>query len=100
MPTSVNARLPGGNNLHPCRPSRRTLEAIEAVIAGTREQFPGHIFRLLGNVDAHHDIVRFGWELVPEGGDESVVAGFDVAVVTENGYVRNVYGFLDKVPGA
>ena len=75
-------------------------EAIEAVIAGAREQFPGHVFKLFGDIDAHHDVVRFGWELVPEGGDESVVVGFDVAVATSNGSLRNVYGFLDKVPTA
>jgi hypothetical protein len=75
-------------------------EAIEAVIAGAREHFPGHVFKLFGDIDAHHDVVRFGWELVPEGGDESVVVGFDVAVATSNGSLRNVYGFLDKVPTA
>lgn len=75
-------------------------EAVEAVIAGAREQFPGHVFKLFGDIDAHHDVVRFGWELVPEGGDESVVVGFDVAVATSNGSLRNVYGFLDKVPTA
>ena len=77
-------------------------EAIEAVIAGAREQFPGHVFKLIGDIDAHHDIVRFGCELVPEGGgdEESVVVGFDVAVVAGDGCLRNVYGFLDKVPAA
>jgi hypothetical protein len=75
-------------------------EAIEAVIAGAREQIPGHVFKLIGDIDAHHDIVRFGWELVPEGGDESVVVGFDVAVAASDGSLRNVYGFLDKVPAA
>jgi len=33
-------------------------EAIEAVIAGAREQFPGHVFKPLGDIDAHHDSVR------------------------------------------
>ena len=77
-------------------------EAIEAVITGAREQYPGHVFKLIGDIDAHHDIVRFGWELVPEGGgdEESVVVGFDVAVVAGDGCLRNVYGFLDKVPAA
>lgn len=75
-------------------------EAIEAVIAGAREQFPGHIFRLLGDVDAHHGVARFSWELVPEGHGESVVIGFDVAVVADDGRLRNVYGFLDKIPTA
>jgi ketosteroid isomerase-like protein len=73
-------------------------EAIEAVISGAHEMFPGHVFKLLGDIDAHHDVARFGWELVPEGGGESVVIGFDVAVIAGDGRLRNVYGFLDKVP--
>ncbi len=73
-------------------------EAIATVIARAREMFPGHVFGLIGDPDAHHDVVRFGWELVPEGGGEAVVVGFDVAVVAEDGCLRNVYGFLDKVP--
>jgi hypothetical protein len=73
---------------------------IEDVISGARGQFPGHVFDLIGVVDAHHDIARFSWELVPEGGGESVVVGFDVAVVTDEGRLSNVLGFLDKVPAA
>lgn len=73
---------------------------IEGVIASVRDQFPGHAFRLLGDADAHHNVLRFRWELVPEGSEESVVEGFDVAVVADDGRVRDVYGFLDKVPTA
>ena len=75
-------------------------EAIEAVISGAREQFPGLVFRLLGDIDAHHYIVRFGWELVPEATGESIVEGFDVVVVADDGRVQSVYGFLDKIPAS
>jgi hypothetical protein len=75
-------------------------EAIAAMIIGVREQFPGLVFKLLGDIDAHHNVARFGWELVPEGGGESLVVGFDVAVVADDGRLRHVYGFLDKVPTA
>ncbi len=73
-------------------------EAIATVIEGARGMFPGHVFELAGKVNAHHDVVRFGWELMPEGGGEATVVGFDVAVVAEDGRLRSVYGFLDKVP--
>jgi hypothetical protein len=73
--------------------------AIAAVIAAGRDMFPGHEFRALPTVDGHHDLVRFGWELVPTGGGESVAAGFDVAVLAGDGRIRSVLGFLDKVPG-
>jgi hypothetical protein len=74
-------------------------DGIAAVIAGAREMFPGHGFRPHGAPDAHHDQVRFGWALVPDGGGEPPVVGFDVALLDPDGRVRAVYGFLDKVPG-
>jgi SnoaL-like domain len=78
----------------------RGHEAIEAVIGGAREMFPGHVFRLLDGVEGHHDIARFRWELVPAGGGESVAIGLDVAVIDDDGRLRGVYGFLDKAPAA
>ncbi|RVX46694.1 SnoaL-like protein [Nonomuraea polychroma] len=72
-------------------------DAIDATIAAVQGQFPGLTFALAGPVDAHHDIVRFTWELGPEGG-EALVVGFDVAVLTPGGRIAKVHGFLDKVP--
>lgn len=72
--------------------------AVDAVIAAVRQQFPGHLIRLVGDIDAHHDTARFTWELAPEGGGESIVVGFDVATATGDGLLGRVYGFLDKVP--
>lgn len=40
-------------------------QAIEEVIVGAREQFPGYVFKLIDNVDAHHDVARFGREREP-----------------------------------
>jgi SnoaL-like domain len=75
-------------------------EEISALIGTVREQMPGHVFRLLDGVDAHHNLVRFGWELVPAGGGESIVEGFDVAIIDDDGRIGNVLGFLDKAPAA
>ncbi|GAA3962127.1 nuclear transport factor 2 family protein [Actinomadura viridis] len=73
--------------------------AIDATIGAVQEQFPGLVFRLAGEVDAHHDVARFTWELGPEGG-EALVVGFDVAVLSGDGRIATVHGFLDKVPAA
>jgi hypothetical protein len=54
---------------------------------------------LAGPVDGHHDQVRFSWELGPAGAD-APVAGFDVAVVSDDGRIQTVLGFLDRVPAA
>ena len=73
--------------------------AIDAVIAGAQQQFPGLVFSLGGPVDANHQHGRFSWHLGPAGG-EPVVIGFDVVVLAEDGRIASVHGFLDKVPAA
>ncbi|MEU6034323.1 nuclear transport factor 2 family protein [Actinomadura sp. NPDC047616] len=72
-------------------------DAIDATIAAVQAQFPDFVFRLAGDVDAHHHLARFTWELGPEDG-EAVVVGFDVAEFSEDGRLGKVHGFLDKVP--
>ncbi|WP_019631698.1 nuclear transport factor 2 family protein [Actinomadura atramentaria] len=71
-------------------------DAFDAMIGAVQSQFPGLVFRLLGDVDAHHDVARFRWGLGPAGGDP-VVEGFDVVEVAD-GTLTRVTGFLDKVP--
>jgi hypothetical protein len=73
-------------------------DAIDQTVAAVQGQFPALRFRL-GPVDAHHNQARFTWELGPAGG-EPLVVGFDVAVADDDGRLRRVYGFLDKVPAA
>ncbi|MFE5081420.1 nuclear transport factor 2 family protein [Streptomyces mirabilis] len=73
-------------------------DGIAAVIAAAHEQFPGFSFRPAGPVDGHHDIARFGWELVNEADGTAPVAGFDVITLDGDDRIRSVYGFLDRVP--
>ncbi|MFD9880262.1 nuclear transport factor 2 family protein [Streptomyces alboflavus] len=75
-------------------------EGVAAVIAGAREQFPGFSFRHTGAVDGHHGIARFTWELVSDADGSAPVAGFDVIVLAEDGRIRAVHGFLDRLPAA
>lgn len=72
---------------------------IDATISAVQGQFPSFRFRLVGPVDGHGSQCRFAWELGPEG-QEAPVAGFDVAVLTTEGKVQTVLGFLDRVPAA
>ncbi|WP_433447952.1 nuclear transport factor 2 family protein [Streptomyces sp. CA-142005] len=76
----------------------RGHEAVAAVIAAAHEQFPGFLFRPLGAVDGHHDTARFGWELVNQADSSAPVAGFDVVTLDDEGRIRQVLGFLDRVP--
>jgi hypothetical protein len=74
-------------------------DQLAATIAAVQQQFPGFVFRLAGPVDAHHDQLRFTWELGPAG-QEAPIAGFDVAVTDDEGRITTVLGFLDRVPAA
>ncbi|MEV5280310.1 nuclear transport factor 2 family protein [Streptomyces sp. NPDC051994] len=73
-------------------------DGIAAVIGAAHTQFPGFEFRALGPVDGNHDIARFGWELVSLADGSAPVAGFDVITLAEDGRIRSVAGFLDRVP--
>lgn len=70
---------------------------IDAMIAAVQERFVGHQFHQTGAVDAHHDRLRFSWELAPERG-AAVVAGTDFGVVAADGRLQTITGFLDQVP--
>jgi len=72
-------------------------DGLHALVDGVRAQFPGFVFTPVGDVDGHHDRVRFQWGLGPEGA-EPVVIGFDVVVLDDEGRIRDVHGFLDRVP--
>ncbi|MGH7935269.1 MAG: nuclear transport factor 2 family protein [Candidatus Binataceae bacterium] len=70
--------------------------AIDAMIQAVQQRFPGHRFRLVGNVDSYQDRVRFCWELAPEGGP-ALVKGSDFGLIA-NGKLATITGFLDQVP--
>jgi SnoaL-like domain len=74
-------------------------DAIDHTIGAVQQQFPGLRFTLADGVDAHHDQVRFRWQLGAPEAEEPLVVGFDVAVAADGRFDR-VYGFLDKVPAA
>ena len=73
-------------------------EQIDGFIGQTQERFPGFTFTLGGAIDAHHNQARFQWHAGPADAPDAYV-GFDV-IVTEDGCIRNVYGFMDSVPAA
>ncbi|TQS42510.1 nuclear transport factor 2 family protein [Cryptosporangium phraense] len=72
-------------------------DAIDATIAGVREQFDGLVFTPVGTVDAHHGVARFRWGLGPAGA-EPLAIGFDVVTLDAEGRIKTVVGFFDKLP--
>ncbi|MFG1614938.1 nuclear transport factor 2 family protein [Nonomuraea wenchangensis] len=74
-------------------------DGIAAVIQGAQGMFPGLVFTPGEVYDAHHHIARFTWHLGPADA-EPVAVGFDVVELAEDGRIRRVLGFLDRVPAA
>jgi hypothetical protein len=72
---------------------------IAAMTQGVQERFPRHQFRRTSEVDAHHDCLRFSWELAPEGGP-AVVHGTDFGMVAADGRLQSIIGFFDSAPAA
>jgi hypothetical protein len=71
-------------------------EEISALIGAVQQRFPGFLFRLAGRADGFADRLRFSWTLGPAS-EADMIQGTDFAVV-EDGRLRSVTGFLDKVP--
>ncbi len=67
--------------------------ALSEMVAGVHAQFPGHRFRRISAIDAHHDQVRFAWELASPDGTITV-AGLDAGEVTADGRLRRISGFF------
>lgn len=67
-------------------------DAYDAMIGAVQGQFPGLEMRRTTAVDAHHDLVRFGWALGAPGA-EPAFAGIDVAKFDEDGRLHRIIGF-------
>jgi hypothetical protein len=71
--------------------------ALSDMVAAVHERFPGHRFRRTSGIDAHHDLVRFGWELAAPDGTVTV-AGIDVGELASDGRLARITGFFGELP--
>ena len=71
--------------------------ALSTMVASVHDRFPGQRFRRTSGIDAHHDSVRFAWELASENG-EVTVAGIDIGVLGADGRLQSVTGFFGDLP--
>ncbi|MFA5122173.1 nuclear transport factor 2 family protein [Zavarzinia sp.] len=71
---------------------------IDALIGAVQGRYPGFNFSLDGAADGHGDHVRFSWALGPAS-EADMIKGTDFVRV-EDGRIRSVTGFLDKLPAA
>lgn len=68
-------------------------EGIDAMAHALQQQFAGHTFRWVSTVEAHHNAVRYAWELV-DGDGTVAVAGMDVGQLADDGRLVCVTGFF------
>lgn len=75
----------------------RGHDNLSAMVDDVQQLFPGHLFRLTGDIDAHHDRLRWRWELAAQG-QPPIAGGTDCATVDADGKLREVVGFFDFAP--
>lgn len=69
--------------------------AINAMMAGFQNAYPNHRFSLVGEVEEHHDRVRFQWKLTDGTGSVQLL-GTDIGVLTAEGALAEITGFFDS----
>jgi hypothetical protein len=64
------------------------------------ETYPGSSFRQRGAIDAHHQLLRWGWEMVDADGNVTL-DGLDVALLDADAKLSFVAGFFGlALPGS
>ncbi|MGB0113349.1 MAG: nuclear transport factor 2 family protein [Ilumatobacteraceae bacterium] len=68
-------------------------DALVELFANFHVTYAGHSFRRSGGIDAHHNLVRWGWEMVDADGNV-VLDGIDAALLADDGRISFVAGFF------
>ncbi|MDX6263197.1 MAG: hypothetical protein QOH84_4885 [Kribbellaceae bacterium] len=72
-------------------------DGLTKMVETAHEMFPGHAFSLTGQVEEHHNRLRWSWHLAAAG-QQPVAGGTDVVTLTDDGKISEVIGFLDFAP--
>jgi hypothetical protein len=74
-------------------------EQLSELFVRFHETYAGCSFRQKGTIDAHHDLMRWGWEMIDADGNV-MLDGLDVGLVGANGKLGYVAGFFGlQLPG-
>lgn len=74
----------------------RGIEEFEDNVRDFRAKYPTAVLHRSSGVDSHHNLHRYGWEIVVES--KVILVGFDVAETTVDGKVARVLGFFGPLP--
>jgi len=72
-------------------------EGLDATFAAVQALYPGHTFRRVTGVDRHHEVGRYGWEMI-DADAAVVLAGTDVVDFAPDGRLTRVVGFFGDLP--
>lgn len=73
-------------------------DEIEAVAQRLASEMPGLSLQPIGEVEEHHDRLRYRWEIIRPDGETRFAAGTDIAIMAEDGRLRAITVFLDQPP--
>lgn len=76
----------------------RGHEAIAARVANSHHQWvdtEGMHFTSSTNATGHHNVVKFNWEMVPDGGGAPTSIGFDFLILADDGRIDLDYQFIE-----
>jgi hypothetical protein len=62
------------------------------------EHLSGHQFNRTRDVDTHHDVVRWAWEITPGPNQPVFATGVDVCRIAPDGRLASLTTFLDVAP--
>ncbi len=74
----------------------RGYQALVERVSTAYEKFvktEGFLFRLSSDVDAHHNAVKFTWEMVPAAGGEAAAVGTIFLLLSDDGRIHLDYQF-------
>ena len=63
------------------------------MVGGLRAAHAGYAVRRSSDLDSHHDVVRFGWEIL-DGEGALYLSGIDVCSLGADGRIRTLAGFF------
>jgi hypothetical protein len=89
------ALVPGAEFIDPSIVTRG-LDEFEANVLAVQASVPGAVYSRTSGVDSHHGLHRYSWQISRDG--ETVITGFDVTEVDDDGKVVRVLGFFGPLP--
>jgi hypothetical protein len=73
-------------------------EGLDTMIANAQAQFPGYRLRLVSGIETHNGYMRFSWAAGGSPEAPLFLGGTDFAVVSADGRLKAVTGFVDAAP--